>query len=64
MARARKAAKGKHDDSSRPSTFFIIALILGFVVLVWWFMHFMLKKATGEKQGRSGVVEMVVASVS
>lgn len=53
MVKARKPGKAKREERG-PSLFFVIALILGFVVLVWWFLHFLPKRATGEEQGRAG----------
>ena len=53
MAKARRPGKKQQDERSGPSLFFIIALIIGFVILVWWFMHFMPERSTGEEPGKN-----------
>ena len=56
MSKPRRASKHAKDDGSRPSMFFIIALVVGFAILVWWFIHFLPERTTGTEPEKQGVI--------
>jgi len=60
---ARTGKRKKTEEASRPSTFFIIALVLGFAVLVWWFMHFLPKPAQGGEQEQKSRISVTVEPI-
>jgi len=53
MAKARRPGKRQKEESSRPSIFFIIAILVGFAIVVWWFFHFLPDRHTGEEPEKS-----------
>ncbi len=50
MVKARKPKRGKTDEPSRPSAFFLIVSVIGFLILIWWFIYFLPSRATGESE--------------
>jgi hypothetical protein len=58
-ARNPRRVKRKKEEESRPSLFFIIASIIGFAILVWWFFHFLPNRGAEEGEKKAAIVRPV-----